>query len=682
MSAPLIGAGLRVLELTAAIGPAGVAGRLLADLGARVDRIEVPLAHEVPACAGTELLRQGKAVLAFAALEQALHAADVVLVDRPELARELAAQSTPSRLLCAITPHGLQAPDPGQACSELALQALTGLCSVTGFPGDPPTAIPAPIVTHVAGITAALGVLAALRLAPAARPPLLDVAAFDAMFVNHGTRLANLLEKGSDEGRQGNRYWMAAPFTLYPARDGHLMVCVFSDRQWQDLVDLIGRPGLARDPRCVDNRARCAHHPFVDDVVATWTATRTVGEAVALLNAGGIPAGPVLRPAQVLGDRVLAERAVVANGPDGYGVQSPVRSSGLTSGGLASHGWATGAPLAGVRVLEVGVLTAAPFAGRLLADLGAEVIKIEVPGQGDPARRVGADIDAAGGIYFHTSCAGKRSLAADLRDPRQRELALELAAQADIVVENLGAGVLESWGFGAAALRQRNPRLIHCSVSGFGRRGPGATLRAYDGLIQARSGLMELVRAPGRPPTKVGISLADQVGGLFAAFAIVAALAQRAPTGRPADLDVAMHDVLTWMLADPLLATVHGRGCPPGTIVATDGGFTAQPDPCERYWPAAGSQPSAGFPCRELPDVLACEHVHRAGLVRLAATPAGPIPQVATATGLPADLARCRGLAPRLDELREEPTPAAPAGLRAPSPRHSLAPLGTDSKET
>jgi crotonobetainyl-CoA:carnitine CoA-transferase CaiB-like acyl-CoA transferase len=661
--------GLRVLEISEGIGPAGVAGRLLADLGAVVSRAGSGRIEGLDtASRGAELLRRGKAVVA-PQIQGPISDFDVVLVDRVEAVEDTLRRAAPGVLVCAITPYGMKSPWCNVPASEIALQAATGLAHITGFDGDAPSAIPAPLISHISGMMATTAVLSALRMPAATRPRMLDVAGFNSMFMNFGTRMAHFLDTGKDEGRQGNRYWMAAPFSLYQANDGYVMICVFSDRQWMDLLKVMDHADLNGDPRYADNRSRCANWQSVDKLVEDWTSVRSVKAAVAVLNEAGIPAGAVFSPEQVLADPILRERGMVSGAGAAVDFKSPVAASGLGAQVLGS--WhaavprapasnAIESPFAGLRVLEVGVLTAAPFAGRLLADLGAEVIKLEVPGRGDPARKVGADVDAAGGTYFHSVAAGKRSIALDLRKPEQLALALDIAATVDVVVENLGSGVLDNWGFGAAVLRRRNPSLIFCSISGFGRRGPGVTLRAYDGLIQARAGLMELIRAPGRPPTKVGISIADQMGPLFAAVAIAAAIIERDLTGIGRDLDVSMYDALAWILADALMASATGQQrLPIGSIAKVDDGYAALPPPAERYWPttprgAAGTASAPAQRCCELPEVVASEQSRAAGLIRVSQHNGVAISQIGSATGLPHPAAQIRGYAPRLNELADD----------------------------
>jgi crotonobetainyl-CoA:carnitine CoA-transferase CaiB-like acyl-CoA transferase len=184
-------------------------------------------------------------------------------------------------------------------------------------------------------------------------------------------------------------------------------------------------------------------------------------------------------------------------------------------------------PLAGVRVVELASYVTGPYAAALLADMGAGVVKIEEPTQGDPFRGWGR-----GGYSptFRSVNRGKRSLGLDLRAPEGLAIALELAEAADVLVENLRPGALERLGLGEAAARARNPRLIYCSISGFGSSGPYRDRPGYDTVGQAMSGLLGLLTDLDAPQP-MGISLADHLTGMYAAFGIVAALAGRGPDG-------------------------------------------------------------------------------------------------------------------------------------------------------
>ncbi|MFC3751144.1 CaiB/BaiF CoA transferase family protein [Aquamicrobium ahrensii] len=220
-------------------------------------------------------------------------------------------------------------------------------------------------------------------------------------------------------------------------------------------------------------------------------------------------------------------------------------------------------PLNGIRVLDLSRVLAGPYCTALLADLGAEIIKLEPPA-GDDYRHIGPFKDGESAL-FTLNNRGKKSLALDLKKPAHLKLAQELAARVDVVVENFRPGVAARLGLGAEALRAANPRLIYCSISGFGQEGPFTDLPAYDLVVQAMSGLMASTGEEGGAPLKTGESVADLIAGLFAGWSIMAALVQRNATGRGASLDVAMYDALFSMLT-----TSHAQylydGVTPGRV--------------------------------------------------------------------------------------------------------------------
>ncbi len=209
-------------------------------------------------------------------------------------------------------------------------------------------------------------------------------------------------------------------------------------------------------------------------------------------------------------------------------------------------------PLAGIVVIDLTRVLAGPYATMVLADLGADVVKIEQPGCGDEARGVGP---FRGGVsaYFASINRGKRSVTLDLKRPRGRELLLGLLEGADVLAENFRPGVMARLGLGYDALAARFPRLIYAATSGFGQTGPDAGLPAYDLVIQARSGLMSITGEPGRPPVRVGVSLGDLSGALFTVIGILAALEARQRTGRGQLVDVAMLDSTVALLENAIL---------------------------------------------------------------------------------------------------------------------------------
>ena len=213
------------------------------------------------------------------------------------------------------------------------------------------------------------------------------------------------------------------------------------------------------------------------------------------------------------------------------------------------------APLHGIRVLELARILAGPWCGQLLADLGADVVKVERAGAGDDTRQWGppfvpaADGTDLGAAYFHSCNRGKRCIAADFETPDGQALVRRLALHADVVIENFKVGGLKRYGLDADALRALNPRLVVCSISGFGQDGPYASRAGYDFLIQGMGGAMSITGEPDGAPVKSGMAIADLFTGLYAANAIQAALIRRAATGEGATIDCALLDSQVAMLS-------------------------------------------------------------------------------------------------------------------------------------
>jgi crotonobetainyl-CoA:carnitine CoA-transferase CaiB-like acyl-CoA transferase len=215
------------------------------------------------------------------------------------------------------------------------------------------------------------------------------------------------------------------------------------------------------------------------------------------------------------------------------------------------------APLAGLRILDLSRMLAGPFCTALLADLGAEVIKVEAPGRGDDARNF-APFRGGESAYFMLINRGKKSVTLDLKDPRGLAVLKTLAESADVAVENFRPGVAARLGVDYENLGRINPRLVYASISGFGQDGPLSQRPAYDIIAQAMSGLMSMTGAPDGPPTRVGESYGDLCAGLFASWGILAALQGRAQTGRGQHLDIAMTDSLFSMMVTALSLQLYG----------------------------------------------------------------------------------------------------------------------------
>ncbi len=230
-------------------------------------------------------------------------------------------------------------------------------------------------------------------------------------------------------------------------------------------------------------------------------------------------------------------------------------------------------PLGDIRVLSVTVFLAGPFLGMTLARFGAEVIKIELPGIGDPIRNIGPYTGPMGisaereteedlSIRFLKRSEGVKSVTLNLKDPEGAGMFLELVKQADVVIENLSPGSMTRLGLGYADVAEVNPGIVYCSIAGYGQTGPYKDLPAHDHQVQAMSGIMDMNGAPDGPPTRIGVFVGDLVTPLYAAYSILGALRHKEKTGEGQYLDASMIDTLaTLMFMEPMEHILH-QGLP------------------------------------------------------------------------------------------------------------------------
>jgi crotonobetainyl-CoA:carnitine CoA-transferase CaiB-like acyl-CoA transferase len=252
-------------------------------------------------------------------------------------------------------------------------------------------------------------------------------------------------------------------------------------------------------------------------------------------------------------------------------------------------------PLSGVRVLDFTRVLSGPFATMLLADLGAEVIKIERPGEGDDTRSL-PPLKGGQSHYFLALNRSKKSVVIDLGDPRGKDLVRRLALQSDVLVENFRPGVAARLGIDYETLAALHPRLVHCSISAFGQDGPYADRPGFDLVVQALSGVMHLTGEPGGAPMRLGLSMGDLVASLLATTGIAAALAERARTGRGRRVEISMLDGMVSLLAyhatrflllgeDPEpVGSGHPSAVPYGAFQASDG-YVALAPFSAAFWP-------------------------------------------------------------------------------------------------
>lgn len=256
-------------------------------------------------------------------------------------------------------------------------------------------------------------------------------------------------------------------------------------------------------------------------------------------------------------------------------------------------------PLQGVKVFDLTRVIAGPFCSMMLADLGADVIKIEEPKHGDELRWVGRYKGRAqhDEDYFYASNRSKRSVALDLKNPSHFAVAKELIQKSDILVENFSPGVMERLGLGWDAVSEWNPKLVYCSISGFGQQGPYRNRLALDPIIQAISGIMSVTGEPDGPPTQVGAPIADVLSGMFGAYTVVSALYSARESGRGRYIDISMQDALLAVLGPRMGESLqagqnparHGNGnpmrVPANTYRAADGKYITIIVQNDNHWP-------------------------------------------------------------------------------------------------
>lgn len=330
------------------------------------------------------------------------------------------------------------------------------------------------------------------------------------------------------------------------------------------------------------------------------------------------------------------------------------------------------APLIGIKVIELARILAGPWASQVLADLGAEVTKVESP-QGDDTRRWGPpfvanDDGSRDAAYFHSANRGKDTCVIDFSSSEGQEQVRAMIAKADVVIENFKVGGLARYGLDYATLSAVNPRLIYCSITGFGQSGPYAARAGYDFIIQGMSGIMDLTGDPEGQPQKIGVAYADILTGLYSVIGIQAALAQREVTGRGQHIDMALFDVMVGTLANQAmnylvsgqnptrLGNAHPNIVPYEVFPTADGWFvlaTGNDAQFRRLWSLLGLADDPRFATNsqrvmvrteisQLIGEATCKWERDALLAELEAlgVPAGPINTVAEALADPQIKAR------------------------------------------
>lgn len=612
-----------MLELGSRLS-AGVCGSLLAEAGATVFCVEPPpgnrpagdkwAARDLYAAGKHSLIAEGATVARDERLIRLAERADVVLLSSdidPAHCAVLAEHSRDAAIVCDFTAFGKEGPLSGEAFDDAMVQALAGVAHTTGRSNGPPVALRVPVIEYSTGAYGAASVAAALICRDRAGvAQTINMALYDCA-VN---ALATFLPEhfgGGTPLRLGNGHMMCTPWNAYKAKDGWVLICSASDPPWQRLCKAIGKPQLADDPHYATLAARLERRSDVDEIVQSWVGTCSVHECVDVLLAADVACGPIVRLSDIGADANVKHRDMIreVDGPSSTTIRLPgallkaESGSGRVAASLPQPddarsgldellaGWTTDTPaagfgktdaakpLAGIRVIEIGQYTTAPLACRHLATLGAEVIKLEPP-DGDAARRWPPH-NGDESYFFTMSNAGKKSIAVDLRSEAGRAAFGDLLETADMLVENLKPGSLARLGFDLPRLRQINPMLIYCAISGFGADSAYGQRPAFDTVLQAMSGMMD-ANAGGGVPIKAGISICDVMGGEIGLFFLLAALRSRPRAQRGDFIDLSMQDVAVWMTAPLWMSTPNDdlamAECSDGYVLVRRASNTALPD--------------------------------------------------------------------------------------------------------
>ena len=596
-------AGLRVLDVTDASG--AFAGRLLAGLGADVVRVEPPggdplrrlppfwdgappaeasLFHWFYNAGKRSVVPDGDGALRRLAL-----AADVVLFAGPPdglAARGLGGlrAERPDLVVAAITPFGLDGPRRAWRSSDTVAQATGGMLFVNGHADGPPLRALGLQAYHQAGVFAAIGVLAALLVRDttgAGQDVDVSLQAAVAGSLEHVPGLFH--QDGTVHARQGTLHWTRY-FRVGRCRDGWVMHCTLGD--WTSLVEWVKADGMAEnldDPAWDDLTFRKTAAEHVFDVLDAWAARYTVAELVEGAQLRRIPYAAVRAPESLLADPQLAARGffVPLEHPDvGRTVPFPGAPFRLTDAPwrvarpprLGEHDAAVAAewlaaprprraatppapgtrPLDGVRVLDFTWVVAGPVTTRILADLGADVIKIE--------RANALDFGDRRAGLSGTLMRGKRSVVLDLARPEGVALARRLAAASDVVVDNFSARVMPNLGLDHETLARARPDIVTVRMTGLGLTGPQRDWVSYGPTLQALTGYTLLMAEPGGAPAGFGYSYSDLAGGNLGALATLAALWHRRRTGRGQLVDLAQLEAVASLLGPTLLARALDGG--------------------------------------------------------------------------------------------------------------------------
>src|SRR5271166_508749 len=542
--------GFRVVQIGQGLA-AAVCGRLLADVGADVGCIEPDRSTLL-----TAYLNHGKRVVA----RDVLATADLIVCEgRPAELRsrqcdaEALHRLNAGAALVLISPFGQTGPRANDLASDLTLMYSSGIARLlTGQVDDLAEAPIRPVGEQSAFIGGLAAACAGMHAAqPNMQGAVVDVSIEEALATMAMGELTSAGLHGRARSRKRLTDGNGATVCILPARDGYAAVSPREDRQWASWLGAMGSPEWGNDPLFASKLDRVANWDALHALMSAWSRQHDKQWIADTAQAARVPSFPLRDLAEQLESPQLAhrrfwramdlgDRAVKAPGPPfGLTITQPGRTTKPSREPL---------PLSGIRVLDFSWVIAGPTTTRYLAAMGADVIKVEAPGRGDPGRA----------SELHTVLGqAKRGIVLDLKQPAAVDVAGSLAERCDVLVENFATGVMDRLGLGAAALQQRNPELIYVSASGLGRTGPESHAVAYGTLLQCYAGFAGLNRHPEVPP-RVGFAWLDPMCGLMLAFIVAAAIWQRRSHGGVARIDFSMIEAMLWTMAEPLLAAQSG----------------------------------------------------------------------------------------------------------------------------
>ncbi len=595
-------AGIQVLEVGGGAA-AAYCGRLLADAGATVRCTALDEARRLAGIVRADTPAEHAYAAWLAAAKQALPAADgdalaglARTADLVLLGEEAGADATHTQpRIASIALHwfGPQSPLRGWRGSDLVVQALTGMPQMAGTVDGPPLSAGDRQATLLAGVTAYIAACAALLGAArqlGSGPRRLEVSILEANLVMAEMHMHFYQRDGLPMRRCGiNRFAPNSPVGIYPCRSGWVGITVATPDQWRGLCRALDLQAQAQDEGLATRELRFARLDEVEAVLCQALARHSADEWAAIGRQHRVPIVVVPDADGMLAHPIFQARQSLATlQHGGQALQVPRTPFGLTAtplptqlGGTAattaptappnaaSAGPApTAPPLQGVTIVDFSMGWAGPLAARLLADLGAEVLKIEAGRYPDWWRGMNwtpAFIDAKDYERATIFCGmnrGKQGISIDLTTPTGRDLALRLVARADAVVENQAAGVMAKFGLDYPALAQARPGLVMCSMSAFGTGNAWSDTRAYGSTLEQGSGLPSFTGLPGTAPTMTHLAHGDPVGGLYGCAALLTGLVHRQRGGSGQYVNLSMVEAMLQLTAPGLLMHQVQPGAP------------------------------------------------------------------------------------------------------------------------